>query len=479
MAKPTPEAFPFLYSYASNDTSAAQTYRQRKKYNDVVLPAIGLPLSYDFWGEDFFYGRLSDEGNAATVNDAYLKPLRYTQATGPMFALNFVADAWRDFVEKLKEMKETGLLYPSGPYSDINAKKAFRSATSAYHTHLVNTIYPLLEGTYLKIYGNEKKKIRDIDSFLRVFTDFAKISIHSGAPMTLSGFVESPYCSPLNSGLVIDTSTDDHGGDLNKASTYLLDDNFPIVVAMASHYGFVLDKNAPWRFVADIKSPAMKEYMLGVDLLDLPPDNRGRLDDCDDPLERSRATAPDPYGYSALPGLTDVIRHAVGYPEYEGMRAATSQEEMLKVLFSSAYNECWRTDMDVLRVYLLDFYNTMVAGQPTVSVYKPATGDKCDRSRVELITRHPEQFSQFLDGGSYGNKWNLKSYYLLRRLEKNRKSDTERSTKNNLKRAINIYDSSIGSGNMRYIMSLRFLQEKILGVITRRDLTLGTVGDIL
>jgi hypothetical protein len=469
-----------LYSYASNQTNSGRSHRQRKKYKDVVLPEFGIPLTFDFWGEDYYFGRISTVGNAARIDEEFLKPIRYSAAEEPLFLVNFAADAWRDFLDRIYTLKEDGILEPSGPYAELHAKKAFRSVVSGYHSYMVDDIYPIFSNIYLGLYPKKNKSILDPDSFLNSFADFfANFLVKDGGPITMSGFIESYRCSPLNSALVVDTSDDDHSNDFQKSRKYLLDENFSLVASIASEYGFAIDKNAPWRFVADIKSPAMREYMHGVPIENFPIDPLNDTDNCYIPIISQGDTPVEPYGYSEIEGLEDVIRHAPGYRAYNSFRETSSGPEVYKGLYSTAYVECWRTDMDIVRVYLHDFYNALVATQPTVTVDIIEKNKRCLKTRSELISRLPVEYLRFSQNGSHGDKWNLKSYYVLRRLEKNRKESKKLILKN-LREVLNIYDQLPDRGDdLKYLGALRHLQEKVIGPTTAEALTIDTVGDIL
>ena len=476
--KPSALSEPYLYSFASTDSGAGTTHEERRKYSATILDLIGPKRSFDFWGQDTYLGRINVLGNASIVNESYLKPLRFADSDIPLFAINFVADAWRDFVDKLQELAEKGILDPDGPYANIRAKKAFRSVTSDYHGYMTEVVYPLFTEAYLGSFEQENKRIRGVDSFLKIFTNFVNEYTESSGPITISGFIESSFCSSLNSGLVISTSEDDHNNDFTKSEKYMLDENFDLVSSVATYYGFGIDQNAPWRFVADLSSPAMKEYMRGVEIESFDLGNQNDTDDCDNPLIPDDFPVIDPFGYSAIPGLEDIVRHAVGYNEYrESLAGVEDAETTFKVFYSTAHTEVWRTDMDIIKVYFLDFYNSLVNRQPNISVLIPDDTGICLKSRVELINRQVMSYNKFKQNGAYGDKWNLKCYYLLRRIERKMKH-SNKFVKENLKELINVYNFVSGNTDRKYLLALKYLQQDILEPITASSLTLDTVGDI-
>tara|TARA_A100001515_G_scaffold13118_2_gene9922 strand:- start:2722 stop:4173 length:1452 start_codon:yes stop_codon:yes gene_type:complete len=475
--KPTIAEEPYLFSFANADSNAARALVQREKYRDSVIPLIGPQARFNFWGEDYFFGRINNVGNASIVNETYLKPLRHTDSEEPLFAINFVADAWRDLVDKIKQLVDDGIMEPTGPYANLAAKKAFRSVTSQYHTYMTDTVFPLFSNLYLGTFPNENDRIVDVNSFLKVFTNFVEVYTKSTGPITISGFVESFYCSPLNSGLVISTSEDDHNGDFAKSEKYFLDANFDLVSSLATQYGFGIDQNAPWRFVADLRSRAMREYMIGVPIEDFDLNNENNEDDCGNPIVRADFPSIDPYGYSQLPGYQDIQRRAVGYNEFEDLRNAETAEEIFTKFYSTAHVECWRTDMDIVKIYFLDFYNALVDRQPVLSILKPDTTGICLKARSELVRRQVMTFEEFKANGSFGDKWNLKCYYLLRRTER-KHGHSLKEVRNNIKDVISVYNFVDGNTDRKYLLALKYLQQDVIKPVTTRTLTINTVGDI-
>ena len=177
---------PYLYSTAGATTPVVQTHVQRKKYKDFIVPNVGPSRSYNFWGEDFYLGRVNHLGNACVVSEGSLKPLDHAEAEEPLFAVNFVADAWRDFVDEVKRLVDAGQLHPTGPYSEIKAKKAFVSAPSAYHDYMIETVYPLFVDSYLRVLPELEKQILNLHTYLGVFTEYVQLFIKNTGGMTLS-----------------------------------------------------------------------------------------------------------------------------------------------------------------------------------------------------------------------------------------------------------------------------------------------------
>jgi|TARA_R110002126_G_scaffold220439_6_gene365870 hypothetical protein len=463
-------------SFGANDLGSEVLFQQRLRYEFLVYPLFETTKSFDFWRQDRYYGRISTSGNSVQVLESNLKPLRYA-GSEPIFAVNFVADAWRDFVEKVRELTARGVLYSDGAYADLQAKKGWQSPTEEYHEYMTETIYPVFAESFLGDYEN-RKRLKNLKGFLDVFMDFCQEIISTGGPVTMSGYLESVLCSVMNTGLVIEIDSADHGDDYAKVRDFLSDKNFNLITNLASHYGFSLDKNAPWRFVADISSAAMQEYMVGVYMFSPLIDFRNGVGVCRKPTLNEINAQPEPYGFSTIPGLLSTIRHATGYPGYSGVLASRSNMGVFDILFNTAFLETWRNDIDLLKLYLVDMYNRYVLDNPHLVQYRHNT-DGCVERRNEVTTRtvtSTEVFDNVL--GAYRDKWHLRTFYVLRLLE--RLSDKTRQQKEkDIRDAYNMYDALPGSSDQKYYAALSHMQSEALGPVNTGNLTFDTVGGIL
>tara|TARA_R100000008_G_C3550427_1_gene150083 strand:- start:85 stop:1014 length:930 start_codon:yes stop_codon:yes gene_type:complete len=74
-------------------------------------------------------------------------------------------------------------------------------------------------------------------------------------PVTKTGYINSVHCSPFISGLMIDIATENYGLHNNaRVLEYVSDPNFSFFVNEAKKFGFMVDKNAPWRIVFNLAS---------------------------------------------------------------------------------------------------------------------------------------------------------------------------------------------------------------------------------
>jgi len=491
-----PNINPESFSYGSNQLGSRDIFVQRIKYNYSIFNDSLAKNFVRTWTDERYYGTVNNRGNTVLPNLRRLKSLQFSgDETSTNYALNFVADAWHDFAKRARELASKNIIFKDSPWAKPEVVKAWQPAETGYDLYMRENIYPVFYDNFLYERGRNNK-VRNISDFIDQFNEFMSDFMVKTGPVTLSGFIESNYSPVYSSGLIIEIASDEYDDDFNKAYTFK-DQNFSLMADIAAQYGFSIDKNIPWRLVADLRNPAMLEYMLGVPIegFDIP-DNVEY--ECD-PLIGDVELPPMAYGYSEIPGLQNVRRNIAffvyedsegnkinepGYqrykayndPDWEPVFNTNSQPATFGAMFDIDYDETWLGDMDLLEKYILFFYNYYVSLQPNVSNQESVPFDSTCGPFTYTITRQqvtPEQFSSI-----YGNRWKLKTYYNIR--------GKERSAKESLKTRLyefqtvmNNYNLSLGLGeDEAYRRALEIMQQKYIGPVDGNPLSLNYVGDI-
>ena len=401
-----------------------------------------------------------------------------------------MSDAWRDFGERLRELSSTGILIQDSPWASPEIHKAYISVNFEYDEYMKETVFPVFTESFMFRKINDSR-IAGFEDFLEVFSEFYNDILSAAGVITRSGFMEGAFASPMVSGLVIEVGDDPYDADLLKIQKYG-DVNFNLVSQIASQYGFMIDRNIPWRLVADLSSAAMQEYMVGVPIVGIDGDFKNQLDECRNVMRNNPAYIPDFFGYSQIPGFQDVRRHISGFIDQEGelrpgyamyqqVREATSQQESAAIVFRAAFEETWKTDMQYLSPYFLKIYNSYVEAYPTTSRYIPPslTEDGCPVGRTVTLERKPVTTSTIAGTSSeYGNRWSYKTFYNVRTSERRKNYSLDQDIIN-LREATNIYDFSSGSAAARYIQTLRLIQNNFLGPLVREFLNLYHLSDTI
>lgn len=228
-----------------------------------------------------------------------------------IFALNFVVDAFEDFKIAFETFVERGKIQTTNTeLLEMTPDKSWESVNGFYHEY-ISILYTVFSETFIQD-GVRNEKILDFSSFVKVFIEFID-SITPLYPFSKTGFITSKYCPPSISGLVIKIKRENHSEDQNKFDKYLDDGNFTFYARLARNHGFVVDKNAPWVLVADLDSPAMLPYF-------------------------------------------------------------EKNETDLDNLFQDFYYRSFELDVEIIKIYLLQYYNSLVSASPTIRVSKKGRG---------------------------------------------------------------------------------------------------------
>tara|TARA_Y100000310_G_C20631660_1_gene788973 strand:+ start:98 stop:1567 length:1470 start_codon:yes stop_codon:yes gene_type:complete len=295
----------------SNKLSAKEAFYERKKYKDLPLFS-DLPHPLLSWYEAYYFGRvdpiqngivlagsgpgdwsstyfLQDHKSLAGLSQdrqeaaeqlavqwalqtgntlvggnnpnrlTLLKQIR--SAAGNVFVFNFVADAFEDLKKHLQLAAQAHLINgEQSLYSNLEAVAGFEN----YQTSFYEFNKPW--GSRLAGWINSDKKtanrVLDFKSYVDELLEYMGVKTHD-MPLTLTGYVVSNYSSPMISALSIELKNNpDYSSDSEKFTKYILDPNFEYFVRAARKYGFYVDRNGPWKLIADPLSPPMMARMI-------------------------------------------------------------------------------------------------------------------------------------------------------------------------------------------------------------------------
>jgi hypothetical protein len=341
---------------ANNNLTSRAMFLQRKLYDKVAFTSSQLPPNepLDMWYEKPFYGRSDVDSRAIHISEEYLAQIPSGDPDS-YFAANFAVAAFNDMRQEFAYLRSRRAINPEGPLAVLDVKKAWINPNSLYHFLMESVLYERFK-SYVSRY-NLESKIRDFSSFVSVFIDYVNIETPK-IPFTRSKAILTNKLSPMISGLAIEIDEKLHSDDQPKFQEIINDPNFPIYKEIAMRYGFLVDKHAPWRLVADIGSPALAPYLEAQGV--------------------SKDTVIDKYYYKS---------HLV--------------------------------DLEALKVYIVEFYNSYVTARPTI--VKPHFNiDRNGEIRVlsKKIERKPREISSL--GKEYGDWFWLRIYAFIRAREENK-----------------------------------------------------------
>ncbi len=217
---------------------------------------IFIPFqTLDFVNDKAYYGRLDTNNYSIYPSEKFLK---LVHTTTDVFLIDFVADAAKDFIQKIELLKESGKLAQSSVYFKFTPKKGWESMLQDHH----KTMKAIYEGFVIK-YVNDPRmftKLTSFDKYSREFITFLNQFLPM-FPITRTNLILRRTTNPRVNGLTFEIATDKHDDDQSKYEKYILDDHFLQIQNVANGLGFMVDRNAPWRFTADLESPQMIKRM--------------------------------------------------------------------------------------------------------------------------------------------------------------------------------------------------------------------------
>jgi len=251
-------------SFASNTLRAKPLFKERNHYKRNVLRQDEYRNLIDIWDPRYQnYGKVDLQNQSIRLDTRFLKPINPKSKDEKFYAVNFVTDAFLDLRRYCFGAGERGTAAPVIPkesrYFKINAKtqNQWVPLDTPYREHLRRVFDPFVK-TYLQAPRLRKRSL-NIDDFLRVFLEFSA-DFSSDFPLTKTGFVESKHGPANHNGLLIEIDEKkSHDKDLEKAK-WINDVGFPFWLRGCAMHGFLVDRNAPWRIMANLESQSMGRY---------------------------------------------------------------------------------------------------------------------------------------------------------------------------------------------------------------------------
>ena len=381
-----------------------ETYIERLIY-EKTYPKDG-PDPLDLLGEKFYYGKVDSRLNSVYIPDSAMQfHLGQLSAKEPLFAVNFVADAFNAMKSYFIKAASTQKSCQTGFLMNLEAKKAWVSPSDRFVFH--QDVYFELFHEFL-FSSAQSLKILNFHDYLTALVKFA-VQFGSRIPLTRTGFIKSKYYSFYSTGLVIDIGEEDYNNEAARKK-YISDPNFNFFRKAARRHGFLVDKFAPWRLIADISS-----YSLQRDFM-----------------------VPQPiYYHNEFPGDIDgeEVGSSVVAPSGPGLDAP---DYGLKFNPGTATNYfevyCMKShvrDIIELKIAAAKYYNQFVKERPVEKKTKVGTSD-CKPILSELFTRslveEPTNLSlkdlQIFQ--KYSNNFWLESYFKIRLTEEDIKISDNR-----------------------------------------------------
>lgn len=243
------------------DTSSRKLFEHKRVYNEKDSQETMEQSMIDIIENRQLYGKINLDRRLVYLSESKLSLVNSEDADQPIYLIDFVQEAFKNFRNYMRRAALAKRI-------DIDKSILFRlqpvrgwiSPHKTYH-EIMNIIYLSFYNEYITKMGRNEN-ILNFKTFMVEFMNYTKsLSKEYGLPFTFSGFIMHSNCAPHSSGLIIDLYKTDHNDDVSKNNLFLEDRHFDFYKENAKKFGFVVDKNAPWRLIADLSSINMKRLM--------------------------------------------------------------------------------------------------------------------------------------------------------------------------------------------------------------------------
>ena len=358
------------------------TFDARSDYEIYGYPFMS-PYPLDMWYNRVLYGKIDQQGDVIHMSRQAIKnnlkvvqPVgSFAESSSDVLLIDFVAHAFKNFQGAFARADATGKTARSGVIRQAIQKPAggYVDIDVLYKAYL-QILYSSFSNSYLTT-SVKTRVVQNFDDYLRLFIEFAK-EYALKQPITRTFFIKHSMCTPLISGLMVQLTNNNHNDDSSR-QLWLNDPNFALFVNTASQYGFLINKNAPWRLTANIASPNMVKnwIMTKREKLFVSPDVEILMSQlvpgCVDTEETFKEFMSKP---------NNVIMRDIIFPE-------TSRH-----FFESYYTKSCFNDINELKTNLVNGYNSFVEANPRVRMVdtkKCQYGLKADKITQKIVTRFP------------------------------------------------------------------------------------------
>jgi len=211
-----------------------------------------------------FYGLVDFNFNAVNLFGTYQEGLdagylsMISDGSTPIFVPNFIKNAFDSMSIYYNIAKQHGKVNSTpGSLVDLKITKGYININNTHESYMQTYFEALTD--YFSSRGLIDK-IRNFKEFMEHYSDFLYRVVREN-PVTRTGFTRSIHAGALNSGLAIQIENIDKSNEERKVKDFYENPNFVTFTKVAEHFGFVVDRDVPWRLFADITSPRMQKFM--------------------------------------------------------------------------------------------------------------------------------------------------------------------------------------------------------------------------
>tara|TARA_R110000744_G_scaffold374425_1_gene487203 strand:+ start:528 stop:1733 length:1206 start_codon:yes stop_codon:yes gene_type:complete len=241
----------------SNDEGTRELFEKRNYYGSR-LSKTGYKNVVDFnFGEKFFYGRVDQLFIPITFNRPVKRFKKTIANERGMGAVNFVVDAFNDMAQQFERCALYGSIDTTDPFlTNIKIHKAYQNPGNMYREYREQYF-----GAINTIFVRNGVRVRNFDDFIDKLMPVLQRTVGRN-PLTKTAYIKSKNCPIMCSGLALEIADIDPSDDQDKIDQFVNSKNWNFYLNACASYGFMVDKNIPWRIVADIGNLPTRSPML-------------------------------------------------------------------------------------------------------------------------------------------------------------------------------------------------------------------------
>ena len=246
------------YFAESNSEQSKMLFNKRTVYKGRAMNSSQSKNIVDFnLAERRYFGKVDRHFTPVFISEqSFLKRLHPNQQGDNYMALNFVADLFNEMSKQFDRCVATGQIDADDPYlSSLKVYKAYESPVELYKEYK-----KVMFAEFKNSLNAAQKNIEDFDHFLKEFLAVIPRFV-SDMPFTFPAFVKSRENPMTATGLTIELADLPYDNDEDKKEMFLKSKNWDFFVNACNKYGFLIDYNAPWRIVCDIKAEEIHPYI--------------------------------------------------------------------------------------------------------------------------------------------------------------------------------------------------------------------------
>jgi len=329
-----------------NNLHPRKMFEYRKNYDTYIKQYIEWitfnrpDLDHNFidvWYNKYLYGKVDNNFIPVYPKERYIRVVE-SENKEDMYLLQFVYDAYSDFKDYFfTSCNKQGIVV--GDFIDGEIHRGYESAFESYTEHVQGIVNSYWDVFY---FNKKENNVANFTEFAKEFIDY--LTNQTVDVFTFSGYVESGYNSIYSTALALDMVDGEYFNDEDKITTYFDSDIYTVFVEAARRFGFLVDRNIPWRIVADLNSKAMQYYIHRM--LDL------------DFIENVRDETGDFENFTEY--MVDFIDEYTTLDEYMLDKNRIPLTAIFDIFFEKTYNVSLEGEDDMLRSLVISMYNDLV-----------------------------------------------------------------------------------------------------------------------